>query len=157
MKKFFLPFLLVHLAVVVNAATYYFSSGSGDDSRTTTQAQSSSTPWRTIGKLNAIMTTLRPGDMVLFKRGDVFDGAINVTVSGANGQPITFSAYGTGNKPVINGFSTLTGWSQVRSNVWEASIVSANRQHQYGDNERQASSNRQISEYKRGKQRILDG
>ncbi len=120
MRKFILPILLLHLTVAVNAATYYFSSSSGDDSRSTSQAQSSSTPWQSIGKLNAIMSSLQPGDQVLFKSGDTFTGAINVTVSGTSGQPITFSSYGSGSSPVISGFSSAANWTQVRGNVWEA-------------------------------------
>ena len=128
MKKVILPILLLHLTMMVNAATYYFSSASGDDSRTSAQAQSTATPWKTIGKLNSIMSTLQPGDMVLFKRGDSFDGTINVTVSGAAGLPITFSAYGVGgsvSRPVINGFATLGNWNQSRSSVWEADFAPA--------------------------------
>lgn len=125
MKKFILPILLLHLAVAVNAASYYFSAVSGDDARSATDAQSAATPWKTIGKLNAIMCTLKPGDAVFFKRGETFDGAIVVTVSGTSALPITFGAYGTGNLPVINGFSTLSGWSQARTNVWEASFAPA--------------------------------
>ena len=120
MKKMFLPILLMHLAIVVNAAKYYFSSVSGDDSRTSAQAQSTKTPWQSITKLNAIMSTLQPGDQVLFKRGETFYGAIVLTTSGTSGNPITFSAYGSGVKPVITGFTNVTGWSQVRTNVWEA-------------------------------------
>ncbi len=122
MKKFILPILLLHLAATVNAATYFFSSLSGDDSRTSAQAQNAATPWKTIAKLNAIMYTLKAGDKVAFKRGETFDGAIIVTVSGTSTLPITFTAYGSGTRPVINGFSTLTGWTQSRTNVWEASL-----------------------------------
>ena len=125
MKKVFLPILLLHLAMVVNAATYYFSSLSGDDSRTTDDAQKVATPWRTITKLNSIMLTLQPGDKILFKRGESFDGSIVVTASGSSTMPIIFGAYGAGNKPVINGFATLSGWSQARSNVWEADFSPA--------------------------------
>ena len=122
MKKFFLHILLLHLTVAVNAATYYFSSSAGNDSYTSTQAQSTATPWKTIAKLNAIMSTLKAGDKVMFKRGETFDGAIVITVSGTSTSPITFSAYGAGNKPTINGFTSLSGWTQSRSNVWEASL-----------------------------------
>ncbi len=123
MKKVFLPILLLHLTMMVNAATYYFSSSSGNDSRSAAQAQNSSTPWKSISKLNSIMSTLQPGDQVLFKSGDTFYGgysSINITVSGNSGNPITFGSYGSGNKPVINGFSYAMNWKQVRSNVWEA-------------------------------------
>ncbi len=120
MRKFILPILLLHLAVAVNAATYYFSSSSGNDSRSTSQAQNSSTPWQSISKLNSIMSSLKSGDQVLFKSGDTFlagSAGINVTASG-----ITFGSYGSGNQPVISGFSTVSGWTQARTNVWEASF-----------------------------------
>ncbi len=125
MKKVFLPILLLHLTMMVNAATYYFSSSSGNDSRTAAQAQSSTMPWQSISKLNSIMSTLQPGDSVMFKRGDVFFGGLVVSASGNSTKPITFSAYGSGNKPVISGFSTLTGWTQARTNVWEAPLIVA--------------------------------
>lgn len=126
MKKAFLPILLLHLAMAVNAATYYFSSLSGDDSRTASLAQKATTPWKTITKLNSIMSTLMPGDKILFKRGETFDGAIVITASGANGQPITFGAFGTGDKPVINGFTTLSNWGVVRgNNIWETDFFPA--------------------------------
>ena len=120
MRKFILPVLLLHLAMAVNAATYYFSSSSGDDARTSAQAQNSSTPWKSVSKLNTMMATLRPGDQVLFKRGETFSGGIVVTVSGNSAAPITFGAYGTGNKPIISGFSVAANWAPVRANVWEA-------------------------------------
>ncbi len=125
MKKILLPVLLLHLAVAVNAATYYFSAKSGDDSRTSTQAQNSSSPWKTIGKLNSIMSILKPGDNVLFNRDESFYGAIIVGASGAAGQPITFGAYGSGNAPTITGFTSLTNWTMSRSNVWEVNFSPA--------------------------------
>ncbi len=125
MKKVLFSILLLHLAMIVNAATYYFSTSSGDDARTSEQAQNSATPWKTIGKLNVIMYTLKPGDKVCFKRGETFDGTINITVSGSGDSPIVFAGYGNGERPVINGFATLTNWVQSRSNVWEANFSPA--------------------------------
>src|SRR5215475_8317772 len=89
--------LLTAIFVTVNAGAtnYYFSSSSGDDNRTSAQAQSSTTPWKTISKLNAIFSTLKPGDKIFFKRGDVFYGSIIPNKSGSSGLPITFDAYGT--------------------------------------------------------------
>ena len=94
---------------------YYFSSSMGDDSRTSVQAQNSSTPWKTLGKLNSLLPNLQTGDAVLLKRGDVFDGSINVTKSG-----VTLSAYGTGYKPVINGFTTLGNWVNLGGGVYSS-------------------------------------
>ncbi|HVE60257.1 MAG TPA: hypothetical protein VNA26_00455, partial [Chitinophagaceae bacterium] len=113
-----LLFLLICLLHTANATNYYFSSSSGDDSRSSAEAQNPSTPWRSLDKLNAIFSSLRPGDGVYLRRGDVFDGAITATASGAPGQPITISAYGSGARPVISGLSTLSGWYSVGDNIW---------------------------------------
>src|ERR1041384_5504699 len=93
---------LVFFCEKINATNYYFSSTDGDDSRTSAQAQSSSTPWKTIAKLNSIFSSIQPGDQILFKRGDVFYGSINITKSGSSGSPIIFDAYGSGALPVIS-------------------------------------------------------
>src|SRR4051812_24549776 len=99
-----LPALL--LGIFANATNYYFSSSSGDDNRSSSQAQNSNTPWRSLSKLNSFFNSLRPGDRVFLKRGDTFYGSIRVNTSGSSGSPITISAYGDGNKPVITGLST---------------------------------------------------
>ncbi len=101
---------------------YYFSTTNGDDSRSSAQARNPSSPWKTINKLNSIMSTLQSGDAVLFNRGDVFDGSINMTTSG-----ITFSSYGSGNKPVINGFTQITNWTSIGNGIWQASCPSSDK------------------------------
>src|SRR5215467_8623792 len=107
--------LLTAIFVTVNAGAtnYYFSSSSGDDSRTSSEAQNSATPWQTIGKLNSIFSTLQPGDIIYFKRGDVFYGSIIPNKSGSSGLPITFDAYGTGSKPIITGFTSIGSWTSI--------------------------------------------
>jgi len=109
------------LSIQTKATNYYFSSTDGDDSRTNVQAQSSSTPWRTIEKLNSFFSSLQPGDKILFKRGDVFYGSISVNRSGGSGSPITFDAYGSGAKPIITGFTDVTSWSNIGNNLWMSS------------------------------------
>src|SRR5215472_2022526 len=94
-----------------NATVYYFSSSTGNDSYSSSQAKSSSTPWRTIGKLNSIFSSLQPGDQVLFKRGDTFFGEIVISRSGTSAGRITLGSYGTGNRPVITGFQTVSAWT----------------------------------------------
>src|SRR5438309_9195838 len=107
MKSIFTLLLLTGLLYTANAKTYYFSA-SGSDSYSATQAQSQSTPWKTITKLNAIFSILQPGDKVLFKRGDSFYGSIVIKKSGTSSAPITFGAYGSGAKPIITGFITVS-------------------------------------------------
>ncbi len=70
-------------------STYYVST-SGSDSNSGT---SSSSPWKSIAKVNTV--NLNPGDSVLFKGGDTFDGTLNVGSgdTGSSSSPVTFSSY----------------------------------------------------------------
>jgi hypothetical protein len=112
---------------LANAKTYYFSAVSGDDSRTSTQAQNSSTPWKTLKKLNSFFTSLQPGDFVLLKRGETFYGTITITKSGTSGSPIVIGAYGSGNRPIITSLVTLSGWDPKSgySGVYESDASSS--------------------------------
>jgi len=113
-------FLLCFATNKGESANYYFSSGTGIDSRNSTEAQNALTPWKTITKLNAFMSSLQPGDSILFKRGEVFYGSITITKSGTALSPIIFAAYGTGVKPEISGLTTLSNWTNKSPYVWEA-------------------------------------
>ncbi|HEY0042095.1 MAG TPA: hypothetical protein VGB71_15600, partial [Flavisolibacter sp.] len=133
MKKPILSFVkaIGLLSIVVTgytakATNYYFSSSNGDDSRTQLQAQSSSTPWKSLEKLNAIFQSLRAGDSIFFKRGDVFTGTIAPSASGNSSAPIVLTAYGAGEQPVISGFQNVSGWKAVGGKIWEADGLSAN-------------------------------
>ena len=117
--KFLLPLLAI--AASASAKNYYISS-SGDDSQ---NGLTTATAWRTISKLNAALGAINPGDSVLFKRGDTFFGGISLARSGSASSPIVFSAYGTGAKPLISGFVTLSGWTNAGGNVWRANVASA--------------------------------
>src|SRR5687767_4682751 len=110
MKKVLSLFLLACLIQTVNATNYYFSASMGDDNRSAGQAQNPATPWRSVAKLNAIFSSLNPGDYVLFNRGETFYGAITVNKSGSGSSPITIGAYGSGANPVITGFTGLGNW-----------------------------------------------
>ncbi|MCU7550618.1 Ig-like domain-containing protein [Chitinophagaceae bacterium LB-8] len=108
---------------LVHATTYYFST-SGNDSYSSTQATNPSTPWKSIDKLNTIFSTLQPGDVVLFKKGETFYGTIKPTKSGTAAAPITIGAYGSGNNPVITGFVTLSNWTSIGSGRYESTDAS---------------------------------
>jgi hypothetical protein len=108
------------------AATYYFSSSDGDDSRTAVQAQSQNTPWKSIEKLNAIFTSLQPGDRILFKKGDVFYGEIIPSKSGGLTNPIFFGSYGNGAKPEITGLQRFQNWSLKGQNIYETTLTELN-------------------------------
>ena len=125
-KRFFvILFIICFFNNSLYATNYYFSSSSGNDSYSSIEAQNSFTPWATIKKLNAVMASFLPGDNIYFKRNDVFYGAIIVTKSGTNTNPISFDAYGIGNKPIITGFTTLNSWTVVNSNIYQANVTVA--------------------------------
>jgi hypothetical protein len=92
-------------------ATYYVSS-SGSDSNSGT----SSSPWQTLSKVNG--AALASGDTVLFNRDDVFYGQL-VPKNG-----VTYNAYGSGEKPVISGFVTLTGWADEGNGIYSVALSS---------------------------------
>ncbi|WP_158542237.1 right-handed parallel beta-helix repeat-containing protein [Pedobacter chinensis] len=97
------------------ASTYYFSSISGNDSRSATDAQNPNTPWKSIEKLNAFFPSLKAGDVVSFKRNEVFSGSIILKASG-----ISFTAYGTGINPIISALTTIKQWRAVGDGVYES-------------------------------------
>ena len=112
---------------LVGNLSYYFSSSDGDDSRTSAQAQNYATPWKTLAKLNAVMPSAKPGTAFLLKRGDVFDGTISMSKSGTADSAVILSAYGSGNKPVINGLTSLADWTNVSGNIWQAALKAGPR------------------------------
>lgn len=118
--RFFTLYLLLFLTLDSFSANYYFSSSSGSDSYSAAQAQNRNTPWKSIEKLNNSMSLFRPGDSILFKRGDVFYGQIILEVSGTAGNPIVFGAYGTGRNPALKGSVPVTGWATYRGSIWVA-------------------------------------
>ena len=105
------------ISSTIASATDYYISSSGNDAN---NGLSSSTPWKTIAKVNSSFSTLKPGDRILFNRGDTLYGTINVTKSGSSGNPITIGAYGTGANPIITGFTTVNAWTDLGSNIWES-------------------------------------
>ena len=125
MKQFTLS-VLFFLCCLLNsfAANYYFSTLSGDDSRSSTLAKSPKTPWKTVAKLNSIFSQLQPGDSILFKRGEVFTGGIQITKSGKETLPIILSAYGSGERPIISGFVPATGWVSIGAGIYESAVLS---------------------------------
>ncbi len=110
--------LFVFFISVVHATIYYVSSSSGNDGNT---GVSTSYPWKTLAKVNI---TIFPGDSVLFNRGDAFYGSLSINQSGAFGSPITFGAYGSGNKPIITEFTTIIGWTNEGEGIYSKIINS---------------------------------
>ena len=104
---------------VVLGRKFHFSSTTGNDGYTEVQAQNPATPWKTLAKLDSLVTRaavpiFAPGDTIAFKRGDVFaNGRVRslasvlwtgpgtrgwggTAPSGTANNPIVFTSYGTG-------------------------------------------------------------
>ncbi|MEO7317315.1 MAG: right-handed parallel beta-helix repeat-containing protein, partial [Ginsengibacter sp.] len=118
-KSLLFTFLSFIIGLSVNATDYFVASNGYDGNNGTSQ----SSPWQSLDKLNASFASLRPGDRVLLRRGDTFYGSINVNRSGSAGAPITITAYGSGEKPVITGFTTVDSWNNLGGNIWESSTA----------------------------------
>jgi len=97
---------------------YYVDNVSGNDSYT---GKSPAKAWRTLAKVRSSMGSFVPGVLIALKRGQVFNDSIVFNVSGTFKKPITFTAYGIGNNPIISGFTTVSGWTNVGTNLWESS------------------------------------
>lgn len=95
-------------------ATIYYVSNTGDDGQTGTSALQA---WQTIAKVNS--SSFLPGDQILFKCGDSWNERLIVPASN-----LIFGAYGTGDKPVLTGFQTLSGFTKS-GNVYTATASNA--------------------------------
>ena len=98
-----------------SGVNYYVDATNGDD--TNNNGLSEGSPWKTIAKVKG--RTFNPGDAILFKRGEIWRDQLLIPSSGNSIDPITFGAYGSGEKPIITGANIVTGWSPSGTlNVW---------------------------------------
>ena len=96
-----------------DARTYYISSTSGNDAN---DGQSPEKAWQHLSKIylkSISKDAFQPGDSVLLRRGDQWDGQIRVQGNGTAQKPIMFSAYGEGPKPLIYGDNPDARWETV--------------------------------------------
>jgi len=93
--------------------TYYISSTSGNDAN---DGQSPAKAWQHLSKIylkSISKDTFQPGDSVLLKRGDQWDGQIRLQGNGTAQNPIRLGAYGEGLKPLIYGDNPEARWETV--------------------------------------------
>jgi len=76
--------------------------------------------WQTISKVNG--ATFKPGDHILFKRGETWRETLTVPAS-----KLTFGAYGGGAKPAISGADVITGWSLVGGTTYSKAMATEPR------------------------------
>ena len=106
-------------AAASTGTIYYVSSTHGDDGNAGTDQNH---PWKTLDKVNAIATDLKPGDSVLLERGSTFqDQYLHIKdTSGTADAPITIADYGDASaKPVIaaNGVKGSRWYQNYRASV----------------------------------------
>ena len=118
------PAEVASTSVTTGGHGYYVSSSMGDDSRSSDEAQSAATPWRSLKMINSFFHNMAPGDAVYLKRGDTFYEPLVIGKSGTFGANIIISAYGSGEKPIINGFKTLQGWTSKGNGIYESDCAS---------------------------------
>jgi hypothetical protein len=95
-------------------ATFHVSSAGADDR----DGLSPETAWSTLDRVNG--GPLRPGDRVLFRRGDAWRGQLRPW-SGAEGAPVTYGAFGEGPKPRLLGSvarSDPAAWKDEGGGIW---------------------------------------
>lgn len=97
---------------------YYVSSSTGND---TNDGLTEQTAWASLTKLNSAV--LQPGDYVALKRGDSFNGTLNVNYSGIVKKPIIYGAYGEGDKPKVYGSDVITGWTLHSGNIYKKVVA----------------------------------
>ena len=95
--KTWFAFSLILMTPAARGDEFHISAA-GDDARDGTVPERA---WRTIARANR--QTFRPGDRLLFRGGDAFDGSLVIRVEGAAvaATPVVVGSYGTG-KAVVH-------------------------------------------------------
>jgi len=111
-------------AFEIQRTNYYVNATNGDDSNGgTTEA----TAWKTIDKVKTEMNNFNQGDSILFKRGEIWNGERLISdthPSGLIDNPITYAAYGTGAKPIINThIEQNPTWTDEGGDIWSTILV----------------------------------
>lgn len=117
----------------------WYLAADGDDENDGT---SESSPWKTTARLHEAQEngTVKPGDGVFFRRGDVWDALYPTRWSGDYAlrlKPgVTYSAYGEGAKPMFRNCLVARGaqaWRETEyENVWEYTGDVGGRYHDVG-------------------------
>ncbi len=121
LRCFFLKYCIFSICIIglagtSRATTYYVGLNGNDTNPGTSMDQA----WRSLTNVNNFVFS--PGDQILFRRGDEWNGAIMVNASGTAGNPIVYGAYGTGEKPKIYGSEVITGWELHEGNIYKATF-----------------------------------
>ena len=104
---------------VTDTTNWYFAE-TGNDSYSGHSIDSAK---QTLTELNSIQTSLEPNDSIFLRSGDIWNDSLLLTASGTSGNPIVYTYFGSGNKPVINGSSEITGWTNHSGDIYKATVT----------------------------------
>jgi hypothetical protein len=111
-----------------SGTTYYVSSSTGNDANSGT---STSAPWKSLSKVVSKMSTFKPGDNILFKRGDVWIAQRLYSTthpSGTAGNYITYGSYGSGALPKLSSREQVSlSWTSEGNNIYSTSKTNSGR------------------------------
>ncbi|WGF87456.1 right-handed parallel beta-helix repeat-containing protein [Marinivivus vitaminiproducens] len=99
---------------------YYVNKNIGSDSN---NGLSTSKPFESVAKINSM--SLKPGDEVLFAKGQIWKETLKPKTSGTDDNPITFGSYGSGDKKaVFDGAQELKNadWYKIGTNQWQTDV-----------------------------------
>jgi hypothetical protein len=115
--------LLFCISLTAGATKYYVKNAGNDLNTGLSDAQA----WSSIQKVNAAASGIfHAGDSILFKRGDTWRIRLWIDDCGTSDAWLTYSAYGTGDKPkFFNSVSAneTSDWTEVSANIWQNSNV----------------------------------
>ena len=102
------------------ATNYFVSNSSGNDNN---NGLSPETAWKTLLKIESEAKIFRAGDIIAFRKGDTWEESLILyNIHGSSGNPIIFTSYGSGDKPILKGSKEISGWRNIGNNIWEAHI-----------------------------------
>ncbi|MBU1043378.1 MAG: hypothetical protein KJ915_03145 [Candidatus Omnitrophica bacterium] len=121
MSKPILIILFLFLTTISYAATYYVDQTGGLD---TNNGISNSTPWKSLVKVVAFdkVTGFLPGDNISFKKGEKWRETLQCWSSGEAGKYITYTSYGSGDEPIIDGSDIVADWTDEGNGTWSNSV-----------------------------------
>lgn len=110
------PNVLPLVNVTVNNYQYsttYYVSNSGSDLYTGLEPDSA---WQTLSKVEGLLPTFEANTAIALKSGDVWRESIQFPSST---DTLTFTSYGSGAQPIIDGADVPIGFADETGNVWK--------------------------------------
>src|ERR1700731_98925 len=122
----FLSCFFLAIPGFAQATTYYVDATAGSDSNAGTTTSSA---WKTVAQVttkgHSTTNPFKPGDSILFKKGEVWRERLAISSSGTSASPIVIGSYGDGlNKPIISGADKVNPalWANYSGSIYVADV-----------------------------------